>query len=280
MYFTGSRAAGPERQARPGLSPVPGAARIGGKKTMLVLDETNPEAAAAVVAAGVFGLIGQTCTPTSRVSVTQGVGAVHARVRAARRRVRARRGARRAPRMGAVVGETQFARDVAAVRHRAFRRALHAGRTGRHGGGQPGRHRARFRPVVVVLGGDDYEARIVAVNASRYGLTGGICTDFLALGDRLRGAGPDRCGEGRPDDVWAGPQRPVRRESTSRSAGPRITPSAVSRFAGAGIAGRDALRHLRLAGVGHESPRADSATVARRVLAGTDDDIYRGYSTL
>ncbi len=73
LSFTGSTAVGL------GLADVMNARRarvqleMGGKNGYLVLDDADVAAAAAIVAAGGFGLTGQACTATSRVYCTPGV---------------------------------------------------------------------------------------------------------------------------------------------------------------------------------------------------------------
>ncbi|MDR6621083.1 aldehyde dehydrogenase family protein [Sinomonas atrocyanea] len=197
LSFTGSTAVGLHlkgildgRRARVQLE-------MGGKNAVLVLDDADPEAAAAVVAVGAFGLAGQACTATSRVYVTPGV-------REAFTAALVRLAGGYAPgdgldgaRMGAVVSEAQFAQDASAVRGAVSRGAeLLAGTHDADPSGglffppavlagmaedDPIVTEEVFGPVVAVLGVPDYEAGLAAVNASRYGLTAGICTDSLAL---------------------------------------------------------------------------------------------------
>ncbi|BCT75264.1 aldehyde dehydrogenase [Sinomonas cyclohexanicum] len=197
LSFTGSTAVGLHlkgildgRRARVQLE-------MGGKNAVLVLDDADPEAAAAVVAAGAFGLTGQACTATSRVYATPGV-------REAFTAALVRLAGGYAPgdgldgaRMGAVVSEAQFAQDADAVRGAVSRGAVLL--AGTHDadpvGGlffppavlagmaadDPIVTEEVFGPVVAVLEVADYGAGLAAVNASRYGLTAGICTDSLAL---------------------------------------------------------------------------------------------------
>ncbi|WP_430296255.1 aldehyde dehydrogenase family protein [Sinomonas sp. B1-1] len=197
LSFTGSTAVGlhlkgvlDARRARVQLE-------MGGKNAVLVLGDADPESAAAVVAAGAFGLTGQACTATSRVYVTPGV-------REAFTAALVRIAGEYAPgdglagaRMGAVVSEAQFAQDAAAVRLAVERGAelLAGAHDADPTGGlffppavlagmaedDPIVTEEVFGPVVAVLEVPDYEAGLAAVNSSRYGLTAGICTDSLAL---------------------------------------------------------------------------------------------------
>lgn len=167
---------------------------MGGKNAYLVLDDADAEQAAAIVAAGAFGLTGQACTATSRVYVTPGVRDQF--VKALRERAAAvvpGDGLDAATTMGPVVSHDQLAKDVAAVQG-----ALTAGYDL---GGEPRDPQgllihplvvagvphdsslAReeiFGPVVAVVDVTDYEEGLGRVNDSSYGLTAGICTRDLA----------------------------------------------------------------------------------------------------
>ncbi len=195
LSFTGSTTVGMnlrevlnERGARVQLE-------MGGKNAVLVLDD--PRRAAAVVAAGAFGLTGQACTATSRVFVTPDIydEFVEALVAEAAQYVPGD-GLDGAARMGAVVSSAQFEQDQAAVRS-----AVERGASLRHGTysadpsagyffpaavltdlepDDPAVTEEIFGPVVAVLKVADYESGLAAVNDSRYGLTAGICTDSLA----------------------------------------------------------------------------------------------------
>jgi aldehyde dehydrogenase (NAD+) len=197
LSFTGSTAVGlhlkgilDARRARVQLE-------MGGKNAVLVLDDAAPQAAAAVVAAGAFGLTGQACTATSRVYVTPGVrdAFVDALVQQAAAYLPG--DGLDGARMGAVVSEAQLAQDAAAVRgavDRGARLLIGADDADPAGGlffpptvltelpeNDPAVTDEIFGPVVVVLEVPDYEAGLAAVNSSKYGLTAGICTDSLAL---------------------------------------------------------------------------------------------------
>lgn len=169
---------------------------MGGKNGVLVLDDADPQKAATVVAAGAFGLTGQACTATSRVYVTPGIRPAFLEALVAE-------AAKYAPgdglesAMGAVVSPQQFEQDQAAVRCAVERGAtlLHGKYDGDSSGAlsfpaavltdlafdDPAVTDEIFGPVVAVLEVPDYEAGVAAINASRYGLTAGICTDSLAL---------------------------------------------------------------------------------------------------
>ncbi|WP_138416125.1 aldehyde dehydrogenase family protein [Sinomonas gamaensis] len=197
LSFTGSTAVGlhlkdilDARRARVQLE-------MGGKNAVLVLDDAAPQAAAAVVAAGAFGLTGQACTATSRVYVTPGIreAFVDALVQQAAAYVPG--DGLDGARMGAVVSEAQLTQDAAAVRGAVDRgaRLLIGSDDAAPSGGlffpptvltelpddDPAVTDEIFGPVVVVLEVPDYEAGLAAVNSSQYGLTAGICTDSLAL---------------------------------------------------------------------------------------------------
>lgn len=198
LSFTGSTAVGlhlkgilDARRARVQLE-------MGGKNAVLVLDDASPQAAAAVVAAGAFGLTGQACTATSRVYVTPGVRGEFLDALVHQAAAYAPGDGLSGARMGAVVSEAQLQQDAAAVRG-----AVERGARLLTGADDPVSSRGGllflptvltgveaddpvvtdeiFGPVVVVLDVADYEAGLAAVNASRYGLTAGICTDSLAL---------------------------------------------------------------------------------------------------
>ncbi|MBT8159809.1 MULTISPECIES: aldehyde dehydrogenase family protein [Arthrobacter] len=165
---------------------------MGGKNGVLVLDDADPRKAAAVVAAGAFGLTGQACTATSRVYVTPGIRDAFLEALVAEA---AQYTAGDAP-MGAVVSRQQFEQDQAAVRSAVERGAtlLHGEYDGDPSGAllfpaavltdiapdDAAVTEEIFGPVVAVLEVADYEAGLAAINDSRYGLTAGICTDSLA----------------------------------------------------------------------------------------------------
>jgi len=166
---------------------------MGGKNGYLVLDDADVAAAAAIVAAGGFGLTGQACTATSRVYCTPGVreAFTEALAKAAESMV-VGDGLEARTTMGPVVSDAQLSKDVGAV----------AGAVSRGGrvvaGGDPDGLAFRptvvtdvaaddplvreevFGPVVAVLEVADLEAGIAAINDSAYGLTAGICTGSLS----------------------------------------------------------------------------------------------------
>ncbi|MGF6883155.1 acyl-CoA reductase-like NAD-dependent aldehyde dehydrogenase [Nocardia sp. GAS34] len=192
VSFTGStavgnriRAAVNDRHARVQLE-------MGGKNAYLILDDADPERAAAIVAAGGFGLTGQACTATSRVYVTPGVR--DAFVKALREQAGAQRvgnGLDPDTTIGAVVSAEQLEQDRAAVAE-----ADAAGFDIGSGSASMGQffapvvvsnapHDSRiareeiFGPIVAVVDVDDYEDGLAKVNDSPYGLTAGICTENL-----------------------------------------------------------------------------------------------------
>ena len=193
LSFTGSTAVGLQladvmnaRRARVQLE-------MGGKNGYLVLDDADVAAAAAIVAAGGFGLTGQACTATSRVYCTPGVreAFTEALAKAAESTV-VGDGLESGTTMGPVVSDDQLAKDVGAV----------SGAVSRGGrlvaGGEADGLAFRptvvtdleaddplvrdevFGPVVAVLEVADLDAGIAAINDSTYGLTAGICTSSLA----------------------------------------------------------------------------------------------------
>lgn len=170
---------------------------MGGKNGVLVLDDADPIKAAAVVAAGAFGLTGQACTATSRVYVTPGVRDAFLEALVAEAASYVAGDGLDDAKMGAVVSGQQFEQDQAAVRTAVERGAtlLHGEYDGDASGGllfpaavltdiafdDAAVTEEIFGPVVAVLEVPDYEAGLTAINDSRYGLTAGICTDSLAL---------------------------------------------------------------------------------------------------
>lgn len=170
---------------------------MGGKNGVLVLDDADPHKAAAVVAAGAFGLTGQACTATSRVYVTPGIRDAFLEALVGEAAKYTAGDGLHGATMGAVVSSQQFEQDQAAVRTAVERGAtlLHGEYDGDSSGALffpaavltdlPSDDAAVteeiFGPVVAVLEVPDYEAGLAAINDSRYGLTAGICTDSLAL---------------------------------------------------------------------------------------------------
>ncbi|MCX2748810.1 aldehyde dehydrogenase family protein [Arthrobacter sp. MI7-26] len=170
---------------------------MGGKNGVLVLDDADPRKAAAVVAAGAFGLTGQACTATSRVYVTPGIRDAFLEALVAEAAKYTAGDGLDGAKMGAVVSSQQFEQDQAAVRTAVERGAtlLHGEYDGDSSGAlffpaavltdlrfdDAAVTEEIFGPVVAVLEVPDYEAGLAAINDSRYGLTAGICTDSLAL---------------------------------------------------------------------------------------------------
>jgi aldehyde dehydrogenase (NAD+) len=167
---------------------------MGGKNGYLVLDDADPAQAAAIVAAGGFGLTGQACTATSRVYCTPGIreAFVEAVAKAAES-VIVGDGLDPRTTMGPVVSEDQLAKDVSAVEG-----ARSAGATVLAGGAAAEGLAFRptvvtdvardaaivrdevFGPVIAVLEVADLDEGLAEINASAYGLTAGICTSNLS----------------------------------------------------------------------------------------------------
>ena len=194
VSFTGSTAVGNtirdianERHARVQLE-------MGGKNAYLVLDDADPDKAAAVVAAGGFGLTGQACTATSRVYVTPGVR--DAFIKSLRDKAAATRvgdGLADGTTMGPVVSGAQLAKDLAALEH-ARAAGYDVGETpdptglffspvvvsGVEHGSTLTRDEV-FGPVIAVADVDSYEQGLAHVNDSSFGLTAGVCTNDLSI---------------------------------------------------------------------------------------------------
>lgn len=192
ISFTGSTAVGEQvrraaagRQARVQLE-------MGGKNALVVLDDADPEAAAAVAAAGGFGLTGQACTATSRVICTPGsypefVTALTAAAAA----LKPGNGLADGVAMGPVVSDAQLKTDL-----KALDQARSDGTVGggEHTGGRllspavvTGLDEAHpvvteeiFGPIIAVVHADHLDQAIEVVNRSVYGLAAGICTRSLA----------------------------------------------------------------------------------------------------
>ena len=194
LSFTGSTAVGM------GLADVMNARRgrvqleMGGKNGYLVLDDADVATAAAIVAAGGFGLTGQACTATSRVYCTPGVreAFTEALAKAAESMV-VGDGLASGTTMGPVVSDAQLTKDVSAVSGAVSRGArVAAGGTEVEGlafrptvvtdvaTDDPLVRDEVFGPVVAVLEVADLDAGIAAINDSPYGLTAGISTSSLS----------------------------------------------------------------------------------------------------
>lgn len=194
VSFTGSTAVGngirdllDARRARVQLE-------MGGKNAYLVLDDADPAKAAAVVAAGGFGLTGQACTATSRVYATPGVR--DAFVKALRDKasgLRVGNGLDDGVTMGPVVSADQLDKDVAAVRQ-ASAAGYDLGEPADPNGqflspvvvagvdhDAPIARDEVFGPVIAVIDVDSYDEGVEKVNDSAYGLTAGVCTNDLSL---------------------------------------------------------------------------------------------------
>ena len=167
---------------------------MGGKNGYLVLDDADVAAAAAIVAAGGFGLTGQACTATSRVYCTPGVREAFTEALAkAAESVVVGDGLAAGTTMGPVVSDAQLSKDVGAVVGALSRGGrVVAGGTDVEGlafrptvvtdvaADDPVVREEVFGPVVAVLEVADLDAGIAAINDSAYGLTAGICTGSLS----------------------------------------------------------------------------------------------------
>jgi len=169
---------------------------MGGKNAYLVVDDADPSRAAAVVAAGAFGLTGQACTATSRVYVTPGVRDEFLRLlRKAAESLTVGDGLNSGVDMGPVVSHQQYAQDREALAE-ALASGLDTG-SARVEDGEKGlffppvvvsgvshEHRlAReeiFGPMVTVIEVGDYDEGLAKVNDSPYGLSAGLATTSLA----------------------------------------------------------------------------------------------------
>ncbi|MGI8869852.1 MAG: aldehyde dehydrogenase family protein [Mycobacteriales bacterium] len=194
LSFTGSTTVGLElhkilsaRRARVQLE-------MGGKNGYLVLDDADASRAAATIAAGAFGLTGQACTATSRVYCTPAIKDefVNALVAGAAA-YRPGDGLADSTTMGPVVSEEQLQVDVQAIQ-RAHGQGATVVTGGSSADGQllpptiltdlasdaDAVRDEIFGPVLVVLTIADLDEGIAQINASRYGLTAGICTTSLA----------------------------------------------------------------------------------------------------
>jgi alpha-ketoglutaric semialdehyde dehydrogenase len=192
ISFTGSNAVGRaleqrlrSRQARVQLE-------MGGKNPLVVLDDADPATAAAIAAAGAFGLTGQACTATSRAICTEGIHdrLVEALIAEARRYA-PRDGLQDGALMGPVVSQDQLEQDLrwidVAQRDHAVVRT----------GGQsrekfldpvvltdvlPDHKVAQeevFGPVLSVLRASDFDHAVQMANDTRYGLSAGVVTNSL-----------------------------------------------------------------------------------------------------
>lgn len=164
---------------------------MGGKNALVVLDDADPDVAAAVAAAGGFGLTGQACTATSRVIATGGIhdAFVDALAKVAATIVPGD-GLADGAMMGPVVSDAQLATDLAALEKaradgnliggesdgRLLRPAVVTGLAADHSVVTD----EVFGPLIAVLPTTDLDAAIEAVNSSAYGLAAGICTTNLA----------------------------------------------------------------------------------------------------
>ncbi|MBA6433450.1 MULTISPECIES: aldehyde dehydrogenase family protein [Streptomyces] len=166
---------------------------MGGKNAVVVLDDADVEQAAALAAAGGFGLTGQACTASSRIICTPGVHDAFVEALAAQAdRYRPGDGLVAGTAMGPVVSASQLETDVAAVeRARAEGATVVTGGVAPDGlflaptvlaGVGPGHSSARdeiFGPVVAVLPAEGLDEAISLVNDSVYGLAASICTRDL-----------------------------------------------------------------------------------------------------
>lgn len=202
VSFTGSTAVGrrvneiaARRMARVQLE-------MGGKNTMVVLPDADPEFAADLCVRGAFGLTGQACTATSRVIVlreNEQTMVEHLRRRAAALVVGD--GLDDTTQVGPVVSQDQLRTDLAHIE-----RAVDEGATVVAGGANQGlllqptvltgvRHDSAiaqeevFGPVLGVITVDTAEQALMVANDTEYGLVTGVVTnDLSAAMDFVNGA--------------------------------------------------------------------------------------------
>ena len=199
ISFTGSTAVGRRIQALAGPRMARVQLEMGGKNPLIVAEDATPALAAAIAAAGGFGLTGQACTATSRVIAVGKV--VEPLIEALAVEVARRRpsdGLDGDAKMGPVVSEAQLGIDLDYLRIGVAQGArLVAG--GRHRDGlflepalfadvRPEHRIAReeiFGPVIGVIAVDDFEEALAVANDTEFGLAAGICTNDLRLAHRF-----------------------------------------------------------------------------------------------
>ncbi len=195
LTFTGStqvgrlihRQMGPERRVQ---------LEMGGKNPVVVAEDADLDAAAALILKGAFGLSGQACTGTSRVIVLDSIhDALLARVVAKTEALKVGPGGRPGVDMGALASAAQFEKFLGYVRVGVEEGAtLRCGGTPAGDGGyfvrpavfadtQPTMRIVReevFGPLVAFQRAASLEDAVDLVNATEFGLSAAIVTRDLA----------------------------------------------------------------------------------------------------
>lgn len=195
LTFTGStqvgrlihRQMGPERRVQ---------LEMGGKNPVVVAEDADLDAAAALILKGAFGLSGQACTGTSRVIVLDSIhDALLERVVAKTEALKVGPGGRPGVDMGALASAAQFEKFVGYVRAGVEEGAtLRCGGTPAGDGGyfvrpavfadtQPTMRIIReevFGPLVAFQRAASLEEAVDLVNATEFGLSAAIVTRDLA----------------------------------------------------------------------------------------------------
>ncbi|MGU3497835.1 aldehyde dehydrogenase family protein [Mycobacterium sp. C31M] len=178
---------------------------MGGKNPVLVAPDADPEAAAALIAKGAFGLSGQACTGTSRVIVTDTnhdavVEALVARAEA----IKVGPGGEPGIDMGALASAAQYDKFAAYVAAGIADGAiLRCGGEAVTPGGQPGGFFVRpavfteatagmrivdeevFGPLVAVQRATDTDHAMDLANAGEFGLSAAIVTNDLTVAQQF-----------------------------------------------------------------------------------------------
>ena len=225
--FTGSHAIGTGIYARATAHYARVQLEMGGKNPTIVLRDADLDLAVRLVAAGGFGLTGQSCTATSRVIVEAAVADRFAAALAeAAEDLAVGDGLEDGVQMGPAVSEEQLATDldyVQIARNEGAELLAGGGRAGEQG------HFLRptvfdgvdvhsrfaqeevFGPVVGIIRARGLEDALFKANAVGYGLAASVVTNDLhrafSFVDRPRG----RRGQGQRGDHGPGPSGTVRR---------------------------------------------------------------------
>jgi aldehyde dehydrogenase (NAD+) len=193
ISFTGSTAVGRRVNALAARRMARVQLELGGKNTMVVLPDADPDQAADLCVRGAFGLTGQACTATSRVLVLP--GNEEAVLDALRRRTAALvvgDGLDENTQMGPVVSQQQLATDLTYLEQAlAEGAALEVG--GDHsdlflsptllsgvGAESTIAQEEVFGPVLAVITVRDADEALAVANNTQYGLVTGVVTNDLA----------------------------------------------------------------------------------------------------